>query len=73
MVVDAVVPVSFVTVCQFGFYLAADGVVEAKRAAYPCLNPDCAASHVWQQPADFISVGAWPASLDEDHCKYVMP
>lgn len=39
-----------------------------KRAAYRC---SCGAL-VWQGPADFLMVGAWPASLSPAHLKTIV-
>lgn len=44
----------------------ADGVVAAQRAAFKC---DLCRAVVWQQPEDFIRVGAWPASLSSQHLR----
>ena len=45
-----------------------DGIVTFKRAAFLC---KCG-TLVWQAPADFIRVGAWPASLSDSRLKTVI-
>lgn len=58
-------------ICVLHVSPAAGGIVHGKRAAFLCSNPSCKAA-VWQQPEDFVAVGAWPASLDAAHCRYAV-
>lgn len=40
-----------------------------KRAGFKCSQCSIV---VWQAPMDFLSVGAWPASLDHHHLRTVV-
>ncbi len=40
-----------------------------KRAGFKCSQCNVV---VWQAPLDFLSVGAWPASLDPHHLKTIV-